>query len=69
MQVFVLEGRIPYEGGHVLGVYSTREAAVAAARVEMRADPDMDYVVHQIGVDAPADARILVDDEDYVTVD
>lgn len=68
MQVFVLEGRIAYEGGCVLGVYSTREAAVTAARAEMRADSYMDYVVHQIDVDAPADPRILVNDEDHVTL-
>lgn len=70
MQVFVLEGRIPYEGGCVLGVYSTREAAETAARADMRqAGGSMSYVVHAIGVDDPADLRILVDDEDYVTLD
>ena len=29
--VFVLTGFVQYEGSYVLGVYSTREAAVAAA--------------------------------------
>lgn len=68
MQVYVLEGRIPYEGGCVLGVYSTREAAEAAAQAERRGtgDDHMEYVVHEVGVDAPADARILVSEEDYV---
>lgn len=66
MQVYVLEGRIDYEGGCVLGVYSTREAAEAAAQADRRGTSSMSYVVHQVGVDAPADARILVSDDDYV---
>lgn len=66
MRVYVLEGRIDYEGGCVLGVYSTREAAEAAAQADRRGDSHMSYVVHEVGVDAPADARILVADEDYV---
>lgn len=68
MQVFVLEGRIDYEGGCVLGVYSTREAAEAAARADYRGVSHMSYVVHEVGVDAPADARHQVADEDYVYV-
>ena len=66
MQVYVLEGRIDYEGGCVLGVYSTREAAEAAAQADRRGGSSMSYVVHEVGVDAPAEARILVADEDYV---
>ena len=69
MRVYVLEGRIPYEGGCVLGVYSTREAAEAAARAYYRGDSHMSYVVHEVGVDAPADMRILVDEADYVEAD
>ena len=69
MQVYVLEGRLPYEGGVPLGVYSSREAAEAAARADMRlmsGGGTMGYVVHAIEVDAPADMRILVDEADYV---
>lgn len=69
MQVYVLESRIDYEGGCVLGVYSTREAAEAAADAERRrdyGDPQTWYVVHEVEVDAPAEPRILVSEEDYV---
>ncbi len=66
MRVYVLEGRIDYEGGCLLGVYSTREAAEAAARADYRATSAMSYVVHEVEVDAPADLRILVGIEDYV---
>lgn len=64
MQVYVLEGRIDYEGGCVLGVYSTREAAEAAARADGHELDD--YVVHAVQVDAPTDLRILYAEEDCV---
>lgn len=66
MQVYVLEGRIDYEGGCVLGVYSTREAAEAAAQADRRGTSSMSYVVHEVEVDAPVEPRILVSEEDYV---
>ena len=71
MQVYVLESRIDYEGGCVLGVYSTREAAEAAARERARADTlgGMVFVVHAIGIDDAADERIIVEEDDYVTLD
>lgn len=73
MQVYVLEGRIGLRGaGCVLGVYSTREAAEAAAQADRRSDSHIShmlYVVHAIGVNDPVELRILVDDEDYVTLD
>jgi hypothetical protein len=70
MQVYVLEGRIDYEGGCVYGVYSTRELAEAAGRAEMRRDTlgGITFVVHEVGVDAAADARILYTDQDCVCV-
>lgn len=71
MQVFVLEGCIAYEGGCVLGVYSTRALADAAARERARADTlgGMVFVVHAIGIDDAADERIIVEDDAFVTLD
>lgn len=69
MQVYVLESRIDYEGGCVCGVYSTRALAEAAARA-LRAGTlgHETYVVHAVEVDAPADERILVEEDDIVDV-
>lgn len=68
MQVFVLESRIDYEGGCVCGVYSTRALAQAAAQVLAQRDMlgGVTYVVHAVEVDAPADERILFEEEDIV---
>ncbi len=70
MQVYVLESRIDYEGGCVCGVYSTRALAEAAAQVMADADTlgGVTYVVHAVGVDAPAHDRILVEEDDIVDV-
>ena len=54
MFVYVLEGRIDYGGGTVLGAYATREAAEAAARADAAELGYDDYVVHRIEVGAPA---------------
>lgn len=71
MFVYVLEGRIDYEGGTVLGAYATREAAEAAAREDADAsigDSAYDYVVHRIEVGAPTESRLFAADGDYVDV-
>lgn len=61
MRVYVLEGVVQYEGGSVLGAYSTRELAEAAARahresVEMPYDF---YDVHEVVVDAAAELHLV----------
>lgn len=71
MFVYVLEGRIDYEGGTVLGAYATREAAEAAARADAAGaggDPYHDYVVHRIEVGAPTECRLFAPDGDYVDI-
>ena len=61
MTVYVLMGEITYEPGTVLGVYSTRETALAAARAFEAANSSTEYsyFIHEIGVDAAARERIL----------
>lgn len=71
MFVYVLEGRIDYEGGTVLGAYATREAAEAAARADaggVGRDAYDDYVVHRVEVGAPTECRLFAADGDYVDV-
>ncbi len=59
MNVYVVEGRIRYEGSSVLGTYPTRESAVEAARafeVTNRAEEypiDFDYYVHEVVLGEP----------------
>lgn len=58
MNVFVLEAHVAYEGGSVVGVYSTHEAAMVAARAfeaanrAQRYPTDFGYCIHEVGVDA-----------------
>jgi hypothetical protein len=65
MTVFVLMGEISYEPGTVLGVYSSRETALAAAQVFETANQAMQYpteyvyFIHEVGVDAPACQRLF----------
>jgi hypothetical protein len=61
MTVYVLMGEITYEPGTVLGVYSTREIALVAARTFEAANrtTQYDYFIHEVGVDAPACERLL----------
>ena len=65
MTVYVLMGEIAYEPGNVLGVYSTRELALAAARTFEAANrttqysTQYDYYIHEVGVDVAARERIL----------
>lgn len=65
MTVFVLMGEIAYEPGTVLGVYSSRDAALVAARAFEAANrttqysTQYDYFIHEVGVDAAARERIL----------
>lgn len=69
MNVYVLEGHIPYEGSTVLGVYATRGEAVVAALTYDRADREEQfpigyhYLVNEIAVGAPARDRILDGEE------
>ena len=69
MNVFVLMGEIAYEGGTVLGVYLSRETARAAARAFEAANrttqysTQYDYFIHEIGVNAAAQERILEGDQ------
>jgi hypothetical protein len=68
MTVYVLMGEIAYEPGNVLGVYSTRETALDAARIFEAANrttqysTQYDYYIHEVGVDAAARERILEGD-------
>jgi hypothetical protein len=65
MTVYVLMGEITYEPGTVLGVYSTREIALVAARTFEAANrttqypTQYDYFIHEVGVDAPACERLF----------
>ena len=65
MTVYVLMGEISYEPGTVLGVYSSRETARAAAQAYDAADRAQQYptgyayFIHEVGVDAPACERLL----------
>ena len=69
MNVFVLMGEISYEPGTVLGVYSSRETARAAAQAYDAADRAQQYptgyayFIHEVGVDAAAQERILEGDQ------
>lgn len=69
MQVYVLEGHIPYEGSTVLGVYATRGDAVAAALAYDRVDREAQfsigyhYLVNEVVVGAPAQDRMLDGEE------
>lgn len=68
MTVYVLMGEIAYEPGNVLGVYSTRDLALAAARTfeatnrTTQYSTQYDYYLHEVGVDAAARERILEGD-------
>ena len=68
MFVYVLEGLLDYEGGTVLGAYTTRAAAEAAARADAAEDAYDDYVVHRIEVGAPTECRLFAASTDYVNV-
>jgi hypothetical protein len=69
MNVFVLMGEIAYEGGTVLGVYSSREAARSAALAFDAANrasqypTGYDYYIHEVGVDVAAEEHIGFDGE------
>ena len=69
MNVFVLEGHLPYEGSTVLGVYATRGDAVAAALTYDRADGEEQfpiryhYLVNEVVLGAPARPRTLEGDD------
>lgn len=65
MNVYVLEGNIPYESGTVLGVYATRLEAIHAAMVHREADKTeeyptgFDYYIHVKDLGAPAQGGLL----------
>ena len=67
MTVYVLMGEIAYDPRTVLGVYSTRETALAAARTfaanrALQYSTQYDYYIYQVGVDAAARERIFEGD-------
>ena len=69
MNVYVLQGSIPYEGSTVLGVYASYREAVEAAQVYDREDQATGYptryvyLVNEIVLGAPAQDRLLDGEE------
>lgn len=69
MNVYVLQGSIPYEGSTVLGVYASYREAVEAAQVYDREDQATGYptrymyLVNEVVLGAPAQDRLLDGEE------
>ena len=69
MNVFVLEGYLPYEGSTVLGVYASYREAVEAAQAYDQADREEQYpvryhyLVNEVVLGAPARGRTLEGDD------
>ena len=59
MNIYILEGCIPFKPGVILGVYATRQEAIDAAMVHREADKaekypiGFDYYIHCKELDAP----------------